>query len=105
MDKTNLNGETRSQMIDDLKQVADNAEELLRTTGQQVGARYQTARSKFESTLSNARDELSSLEERVMDGTRDAIDTADRYVHQNPWQAVGAGALAGLLIGLLLGRR
>jgi ElaB/YqjD/DUF883 family membrane-anchored ribosome-binding protein len=105
MDKTGLNGDTRNKLIDDLKQVTDNAEELLRNSGQQMGERYQTARAKFESTLSTARDELSSLEERVMDGTRDAIDTADQYVQKNPWQAVGVGALAGLLIGLLVGRR
>ena len=40
-----------------------------------------------------------------MTGTREALDSADHYVQQNPWQAVGAGALAGLLIGLALGRR
>lgn len=105
MDKTGLDGQTRDKLIGDLKLVIRDAEELLRNTGQQMDDGYQAARAKFESTLSNARNELSTLEDRFMAGTRDAMDSADQYVQENPWQAVGVGALAGLVIGLLLGRR
>jgi len=63
------------------------------------------ARARFESTLSSARSGLSSLEEDALIAARDAMETADEYVHANPWQSVGIGALAGLAVGLLLGRR
>lgn len=105
MDKTELKGLARDKLVSELQLVIRDAEDLLRNSGQQMGERYQNARARFESTLSSARDELATLEERVMTGTRDAFDSADHYVQQNPWQAVGAGALAGLLIGLVLGRR
>jgi len=36
---------------------------------------------------------------------REAAANADEYVHANPWQAVGAAAGVGLLLGLLLSRR
>ena len=33
------------------------------------------------------------------------IDTADEYVRDNPWQAIGAVALIGVTVGFLLARR
>ena len=101
----NGRGDTREKMLDDLRLVIRDAEDLLRSTGKQVDEGYQAARAKFESTLSSARTGLTTLEERVADSTREAIDTADHYVQEHPWQAVGLGALAGLVIGLLLPRR
>jgi ElaB/YqjD/DUF883 family membrane-anchored ribosome-binding protein len=37
--------------------------------------------------------------------TREVARVTDTYVHDNPWKAIGAAAGAGLLIGLLIGRR
>lgn len=98
-------GSTRDRLLDDLRLVIRDAEDLLRSTGQQVDEGYQLARSRFESTLSNARTGLSTLEERVSASARDALETTDQFVQEHPWQSVGAGALAGLVIGLWLGRR
>lgn len=36
---------------------------------------------------------------------RELIDTADEYVRDNPWQAIGAVALLGVTVGFLLARR
>jgi ElaB/YqjD/DUF883 family membrane-anchored ribosome-binding protein len=105
MENIERNGELRSRLMNELRQVISDAEDMLRNTGQQAGEGYQLARSKFESTLSSARDGLSTAEERLVASTRDAMETADEYVRENPWQAVGAGALAGLVVGLFLGRR
>jgi ElaB/YqjD/DUF883 family membrane-anchored ribosome-binding protein len=33
------------------------------------------------------------------------VKVADDYVREQPWQAMGITAAAGLLIGFLLGRR
>jgi ElaB/YqjD/DUF883 family membrane-anchored ribosome-binding protein len=92
-------------VVNDLKLVIRDAEDLLRSTGAQMDERYQAARARFESTLSNARSGLSTLEERVTSTSREAIENADEYVQDHPWQSVGIGALAGLAIGLWLGRR
>jgi len=105
MDKIGLGGDIRDRLLEDLRLVVKDAEDLLRSTGQQVDEGYRAARARFESTLSNARGSLSTLEGRVADGARDALDTTQQYVKENPWQAVGIGALAGLAIGLMIGRR
>jgi ElaB/YqjD/DUF883 family membrane-anchored ribosome-binding protein len=101
----NGGGELRDRLLDDLRLVIKDAEDLLRSTGQQVDEGYQLARTRFESTLSSAKSGLSTLEDRVTVSTRDALETTDQYVQSHPWQSVGVGALAGLVVGLWLGRR
>jgi len=105
MDNTGLSADIRDRLLEDLKLVIKDAEDLLRSTGQQVDEGYRAARARFESTLSGAKNSLSTLEGRVATGARDALDTTQQYVQSNPWQAVGIGALAGLAIGLWIGRR
>ncbi|WP_420476789.1 DUF883 family protein [Noviherbaspirillum sp. ST9] len=105
METIGLGGDIRDRLLEDLRLVIKDAEDLLRSSGLQLDEGYRLARARFESTLSDARSSLSSLEERVADGARDALDTTQQYVKENPWQAVGIGALTGLAIGLLIGRR
>jgi ElaB/YqjD/DUF883 family membrane-anchored ribosome-binding protein len=35
----------------------------------------------------------------------ETLEAGDRYVREQPWQAIGVAALSGVVIGLLLGRR
>jgi ElaB/YqjD/DUF883 family membrane-anchored ribosome-binding protein len=100
-----LGGDIRDRLLEDLRLVVRDAEDLLRSTGHKVDESYRLARARFESTLSDARSSLASLEGRVAEGARDALETTQEYVKANPWQAVGIGALTGLAIGLLIGRR
>jgi ElaB/YqjD/DUF883 family membrane-anchored ribosome-binding protein len=94
--ETNGRGNTREGLLNDLRLLIKDAEELLRG-----GQGYQVVRERVESTLDNARDGLSTM----ATGARDAMDTADQYVKEHPWQSVGIGALAGLVIGMLISRR
>ena len=41
----------------------------------------------------------------ALDKAKAAGRAADDYVHENPWRSVGIAAGAGLIIGLLIGRR
>lgn len=91
----------RDQLMSDLKTVIQDAEAWLRSGSMLTGDDLQAARVKFERTLSGAKAELSRIEER----TREAAKATDEYVHENPWKAVGVGAAAGLLIGMLIARR
>lgn len=105
METNGQHGQTRERLLDDLKMVMKDADNLLRGTRQHAGESYQSARARFESTLGNARSGLTSLEESVALTARDALETADEYVQSHPWQSVGIGALAGLVVGVWLGRR
>jgi ElaB/YqjD/DUF883 family membrane-anchored ribosome-binding protein len=105
MESNGQYGSTRDRLLDDLKLILRDAEDLLRSTSQQAGDGYQVARAKFESTMGMAKENLSDVEQIVAENTRVAMENTDRYVKENPWQAVGVGALAGLVVGLIVGRR
>jgi ElaB/YqjD/DUF883 family membrane-anchored ribosome-binding protein len=42
------------------------------------------------------------IQEAVVTKTREAAETTDQYVHENPWKVVGITAGIGFVLGLLL---
>ncbi len=50
-------------------------------------------------------DPLVDASENWVQKARELIDTADDYVRDNPWQAIGAVALLGVTVGFWLARR
>lgn len=94
----------REQLMNDLKSVIGDAEAWLRSSNL-TGEDLKAARAKFERTLLNAKDDLIRMEQAVVEKTKEAAKATDAYVHENPWKAVGIGAAAGLVLGLLISRR
>jgi ElaB/YqjD/DUF883 family membrane-anchored ribosome-binding protein len=101
--------DNREKLVADLKLVIKDAEELLRNAGSQMGSQvdssYQSARARFDSTLQHARTGLGTAKGRATSQGQEMMDTADRYVQDYPWQSVGIGAVAGMVIGFLLSSR
>jgi len=95
----------KDKLIEDLRVVATDVEDLLRATAGQTGERIAEARQRAEDSVRNARARLEELggemKARVGDGAR----ATDRYVHENPWQAIAVGAGIAFLLGFLFGRR
>jgi ElaB/YqjD/DUF883 family membrane-anchored ribosome-binding protein len=78
---------------------------MLRSLAGRTDAAAEEIRGRVEATVRTARERLSSLEEEAREITREAVDTADDYVRNNPWQAIAIAAAAGLVLGALLSRR
>lgn len=55
--------------------------------------------------VDNARRALNERATQVQQRARDAFAASDSYVREQPWEAIGAAAVAGLVVGLLLFRR
>ena len=96
---------TRDKLVQDLKIVVADAEELLRATASQAGEKVAALREKAQENLHRARVKLAEYEEIVLDKGKQAARQTDEYVHDNPWKAVGIAAGIGFVIGLLIGRR
>jgi len=86
--------EPAENMMNDLKAVIADAEELLRATAGQAGPKIQEVRERAEESLRAAREHLQGA------GTE-----LDSKVRANPWAAVGIAAAAGLVLGVLLSRK
>jgi ElaB/YqjD/DUF883 family membrane-anchored ribosome-binding protein len=96
---------TKDKLIQDLKVVVTDAEELLRATASQAGEKAAVAREKIQESLQRAKIKLSEAEVALADKTKQAAHATDEYVHEHPWKAVGIAAGIGLIIGLLISRR
>jgi ElaB/YqjD/DUF883 family membrane-anchored ribosome-binding protein len=93
------------QWLTDIDAVLADAEALLSETANQGGEKMAQLRAKVESSLRVARRRMAEAQAAVLDKTRESARATNVYVHKNPWNAIGAAAGVGLLLGFLLGRR
>ncbi len=95
----------RGKLVEDLKAVVADGEELLKATANQTGERIAAARAKAEESLKAAKARLAEQEAAVMAKAKSAAKTADDYVRAHPWQAAGIAAAVGFVLAALAVRR
>jgi ElaB/YqjD/DUF883 family membrane-anchored ribosome-binding protein len=95
----------KDKLVADLKVVVADAEELLRATASQAGEKVSVARERIQASLATAKVKLAEAERALLERTKEAAKATDDYVRDNPWQAVGIAAVAGLVLGILISRR
>ena len=83
-----------SQLLDDLKEVLANK-----------GRDADPAASMLFNKASLALEKVRSTSAAAVDGSRAAVQSADVYVHDSPWRAVGGALAVGTLLGFALSRR
>jgi ElaB/YqjD/DUF883 family membrane-anchored ribosome-binding protein len=96
---------SKDKLVQDLKAVVSDAEELLRATANQAGEKISAARERIQDSMHRAKVKLADAEGVMLDKTKEAARATDEYVHENPWKAVGIAAGVGFLVGLLISRR
>ncbi|NGZ87721.1 DUF883 family protein [Duganella aceris] len=69
---------TQERLLDDLRQVIENAEELLKNTHQYNGVSYQVARAKLAQALLTATEELARFEDAHIDRMIELTAVANR---------------------------
>jgi ElaB/YqjD/DUF883 family membrane-anchored ribosome-binding protein len=102
---TDTNNVSKEKLVADLKVVVSDAEELLRATASAAGEKAGELREKMQDRLRDAKLRLADAEAALIDKTKAAARATDDFVHDHPWKAVGIAAGAGLLVGMLIGRR
>jgi len=93
---------TGSQEINDL--IAD-VEEFIGRVGDAADPEIARLRAKVEQAVSTAKKSLTQGAEHVQRKAQAAMDAGDRYVRDQPWQALGVAALAGVVLGFVVARR
>jgi len=82
------------KLMDELRNVIADAEELLRATADHAGPKVQEVRERAEESLRAAREHLQGAGRHL-----------DSQVRENPWAAVGVAVGIGLIAGILLSRK
>jgi ElaB/YqjD/DUF883 family membrane-anchored ribosome-binding protein len=93
--------QSTEKLLQDLKAVVQDGEELLRAGAHDLSERGMAARERLAHALEVAQDTRRKLEERAVAGVR----ATDRMVHEYPYQSVGVAFGLGMLLGILLNKR
>ena len=89
------------KLVQDLKTVVRDAEDLMKVMASDVSAATQAAKEKLTSTLESAKSTCHDLEAKCAKSAK----AADEYVHNNPYQTIGIAFGVGLMLGALMGRK
>ena len=93
------------KLMEDLRLVVTDAEELLRATAGQAGEKVAAARARAGESIDAAKARIAQAGYAAASQTREAAKATDEYVHDNPWTAIGVAAAVGLVIGVLLAKK
>ena len=89
----------------ELQKLIADVEELLSQIANLKDAETVRIRGRVERALENAKLNLENTTATVRTQARRVASSADTYVRDSPWQALGIAALVGVAIGLLASRR
>jgi len=105
MTSESIASNAKEKLVADLKVLIADSEDLLRASAGQAGEKLAAARERVQASLATAKVKMADAERVVVEKTKVAAAATDDYVHDHPWRAVGIAAGAGLILGLLIGRR
>lgn len=80
-------------------------EDLVTKTTHLTGDDLDQARKQILKRVESAKELAEDVGGAIEYRTRKSIRATDHYVHEQPWSAIGIGAAAGLLVGMLISRR
>jgi ElaB/YqjD/DUF883 family membrane-anchored ribosome-binding protein len=89
----------------EIKSLIADVEDLVSRIADLKDADVARVRNRVLLAVDSAKASLSDSAGSIVRQAQRAATTADDYVHDSPWQAVGIAALVGALVGILAARR
>src|SRR5206468_216506 len=93
--------ESTERLLQDLRAVVHDGEELLKAGAQELGERGAAARERLAAALESAKETRRRLEERAVAGAQ----ATDRMIREYPYHSIGIAFGIGLVIGVFVNRR
>lgn len=82
-----------------------DVEDFIKNSASLTGEDLTIAKEKISQQVNAAKQSVDHFGGAVADKARKGATATNEYVHAKPWQAIGVGATAGLLLGMLIARR
>jgi len=89
----------------EIKNLIADVEELMVRIADLKDADVVRVRGKVQRAVDATKQSLADGAETIRQHAQDVASTADDYVRDSPWQAVGIAALVGAVVGILATRR
>jgi ElaB/YqjD/DUF883 family membrane-anchored ribosome-binding protein len=103
MQAKNFENGTRNpeSTVVELNRIVTQAEDLLKTLGEEGGAAVDAVRQRVLRTVNIAKGRIADASARARTAANDAARVTDEYVHDNPWKSIAYGAAAGAAVALV----
>ena len=98
-------GNVKTVASAEIKNLIADVEDLVARIADLKDADVARVRNKVLRAVDTAKVSLAESADTLRRQAQRAAATADDYVHDSPWQAVGIAALVGALVGILAARR
>jgi ElaB/YqjD/DUF883 family membrane-anchored ribosome-binding protein len=87
----------------ELQQLTGRVEGLMSKVASDQSPQLQELRSRVTDTIDSAKSALAKADSAALDAIRNAASSADVYVRENPWIAIGVIAGVSASLGFLAG--
>jgi ElaB/YqjD/DUF883 family membrane-anchored ribosome-binding protein len=98
-------GNLKSTASGEVKNLIADVEDLMARIADLKDADVVRVRGKVQRAVEATKQSLSDGADSLRRRAQQAAATADDYVHESPWQAIGIAALVGAVVGILATRR
>jgi len=93
--------ESTERLLQDLKAVVHDGEELLKAGAAELSERGMAARERLAAALEVAKETLRKLQDRAVAGAK----ATDKMIREHPYESVGIAFGIGMLLGVLVNRK
>jgi ElaB/YqjD/DUF883 family membrane-anchored ribosome-binding protein len=91
------------RLMRDLSAVAVDVDELVKSTAGHTNEAIVEARKRVEGSLEAARENLKNAQLCAVEEAKNAARSADAYLRENVWAAIGIAGSIGLMLGAIMG--
>jgi len=98
-------GNVKTVASAEIKSLIADVEDLVARIADLKDTDVARVRNKVLGAIGSAKDSIADSAESVRRKAQRVATTADDFVHDRPWQAVGVAALVGAVVGILATRR
>ena len=88
----------------EIKPLTGTLETVVSEAGDKATRQAKQLRGKVNETLRTAKNAIAEVSATTADTLKRAAASADEYVHENPWIAIGVTACIAAAVGYLAGR-
>jgi ElaB/YqjD/DUF883 family membrane-anchored ribosome-binding protein len=89
----------------EIKNLISDVEDLMARIADMKDADVVRVRGKVQRAVDAAKQSIADSAGTIKQQAQDIAGTADDYVRESPWQAIGIAALVGAVVGILATRR
>jgi ElaB/YqjD/DUF883 family membrane-anchored ribosome-binding protein len=103
--ETESTREARERLMEDVKTLARDAEELLKATANDMSDKAKEARSKLAAAVERAKASCENLGVNGLEQAKVAAKRTDEAIRTHPYESLGVAFVVGLLFGAVLRRK